>query len=206
VIASLSSLTSAIVIHELWKPGAILGAAITPIIVALVSEALKRPAERLTAARESGRRIPASRERDVPPVSRQRGDDPFGLWEDFDPRRRRGRTWLVLGLVTGVIAFAIAAFVLTGSELVLGGSVTGDRKTTIFGGSRTTTTVQTVTRTRTAPATVTQTVPAPATEEPAATATQTAPTAPQTAPEQAPQAAPFGETAPTTQTAPPPAP
>jgi hypothetical protein len=198
VIASLSSLAAAIVVHKVWQGGAIVGAAITPIIVGIVSEALRHPVDRLSAVREGGRRLPPERTQDVPPASRQRGDDPFGLWEDQRrSRRSRGRTWLALGAITGVIGFAIAAFMLTGTELVFGGSVASPRKTTIFGGgSSTTTTVRTVVTQTTAPATVTQTVPAPAVQE--TTTTETVPTTP------APQAAaPQQQQVPTTTTVPP---
>jgi hypothetical protein len=179
VIASVSSLAAAIVVHKLWQGGAIVGAAITPIIVGIVGEALRRPVDRLSAVRDGGRRLPSERDHDVAPASRERGDDPFGLWEDRTRRRSRGRTWLALGAITGVIGFAIAAFTLTGSELVFGGSVAGPDKTTIFsgGGSHTTTTVQTVVTQTTTTPTVTQTVPAPAAAE--TTTTQTVPTAPQ---------------------------
>jgi hypothetical protein len=199
VIASLSSLAAAIVVHKVWQGGAIVGAAITPIIVGIVGEALRHPADRLSAVRDGGRRLPPERKQDVLPASRQRGDDPFGLWEDQRrSRRSRGKTWLALGAITGVIGFAIAAFVLTGSELVFGGSVASPKRTTLFqGGGSSTTTVQTVvTQTSTTPATVTQTVPAPAVQE--TTPTQTAPTTP------APQgAAPQQQQVPTTTTAPP---
>lgn len=173
IIASASSLAAAIFIHELWRGGAIIGAAITPIIVGIVGEALRRPADRLVSVRDSSRKLPAARTQDVPPVSRDRGDDPFGLWEEQRAKRSRGRTWLVLGIVTGVIGFAVAAFTLTGSELVFGGSVGGGKKTTIFGGGGTTTqtTVQTVTRTTTTP-TVTQTVPVAPSTTPTATQPQ----------------------------------
>jgi hypothetical protein len=180
VIASASSLAAAIVVHEVWRGGAIIGAAITPVIVGIVGEALRRPVDRLSAVREGGRRLPEGRTRDVAPASRERGDDPFGLWEQRRPNRSRGRTWLVLGIVTGVIGFAIAAFTLTGSELVFGGSVAGPKRTTLFqGGGTTRTTVQTVTQTT--PATVTQTVPAPATgeQQTVPSVTQTVPTTPQ---------------------------
>jgi len=198
-IASVSSLAAALVVHKVWGGGAIVGAAVTPIIVGIVGEALRRPAERLTTTRDSSRRVPVGQGHDVGMPSRQRGDDPFGLWEQDRARSSRGRTWLVLGLVTGVIGFAVAAFFLTGSELVFGGSVSGGtRKTTIFGGghtTNTTTTVRTVTQTTTTP-TVTQTVPVPA---PQSTATvppatdqtpapaqqqQAVPTTPQTTPVQ----------------------
>jgi hypothetical protein len=182
-IASLSSVAAAILVHEVWRGGAILGAAITPVIVGIVGEALRRPVDRLSAVRDGGRKLPADRRTDVPPVSRARGDDPFGLWEDQRKRRSRSRTWLTLGVVTGVIGFAVAAFLLTGSELVFGGSVTGPKRTTIFGGggtqTTTQTTVQTVTRTTTTP-TVTQTVPVapPAERQATPTVTQTTPAPP----------------------------
>jgi hypothetical protein len=188
-IASLSSVAAAILVHEVWRGGAILGAALTPVIVGVVSEALRRPVDRLSSVREGGRKLPAGRRHDVPPVSRERGDDPFGLWEEQRTRRSRGRTWLTLGIVTGVIGFAVAAFLLTGSELVFGGSVAGGKRTTIFGGgsgtqTTTQTTVQTVTRTSTTP-TVTQTVPVAPPDE-----RQTTPTVTQTTPTVPPSAAP----------------
>jgi hypothetical protein len=208
VIASASSLAAAIVVHKIWQGGAIVGAAVTPIIVGIVGEALRRPVDRLSAVREGGRRLPPERENDVAPVSRQRGDDPFGLWEDRR-RRSRGRTWLAIGAITGILGFAIGAFMLTGSELVFGGSVASPKRTTLFsgGGASTTTTVQTVvTQTTTTPATVTQTVPTPAPQ----TATQTVPTTPQqgVAPQQQQEVPPTTTTTPTTPapTAPAPAP
>jgi hypothetical protein len=127
-----------------------------------VSEALKKPAERITAAtprvarrtatgaalrrfepeaartrspervgaRGEGpeRTEPAER---IPPARNGRADDPFGLRE---PERRRPR--LRIALVTGVLAFVVAAAFITVSELALfDGSVSGERgRTTIFGG------------------------------------------------------------------------
>ena len=100
-IASLSSLAAALVVHKVWGGGAIVGAAVTPVIVGVVGEALRHPVDKLAAPRDGGRRLPADREHDVPPASRERGDDPFGLWEaDRRGNRARARTWLVLGLVT----------------------------------------------------------------------------------------------------------
>jgi hypothetical protein len=47
VISSLSAGAAAIVVPLIWENGTLLATAITPVIVALVSEALRRPAERL---------------------------------------------------------------------------------------------------------------------------------------------------------------
>jgi hypothetical protein len=51
LVASLASAASAVVVHQVWQPGAIIGAAITPILVAVFSEALRSPTKRVTAVR-----------------------------------------------------------------------------------------------------------------------------------------------------------
>jgi hypothetical protein len=147
-IASAASVVAAIFTHEIWSGGAIVGAAITPVIVAVVSESLRKPTQRLTAVssrvtpRPPVRRAPAGRrteatatrvaERERPPR-----DDRFGIWEAERPgwRDRLSGKHLKIALATGFLAFAIGAFALTGAELVFGGSVgsTG-QKTTIFSG------------------------------------------------------------------------
>jgi hypothetical protein len=184
IIASVSSLVAAIVVHEVWQGGAILGAAITPVIVALTSEGLKKPTQRITAIREervarTGVRSPAA----PPPPELERAD-PFGIWQE-EPRRsaRLGGHHWKLALATGVVAFALAAFVLTGSELVFGGPVgTGGKKTTLFGGKSKHRRQQEREPAQTTPG---QAAPAPATTAPAETVppAQTTPAPPaQTAP------------------------
>ncbi len=142
VIASLSSLAAAVFIHEFWQGGAILGAAITPIIVSIVSELLRRPTDRVTAvvsrraAPAGGVTVPAA------PTRRQAREDRFGLRTDRQRQIRRRR--LGLALATGLSAFALAAFLLTSTELVIGNplgggggssaSGGGGGGTTIFGG------------------------------------------------------------------------
>ena len=51
MIASASSAVAAIVVSKLWGGGTLIGAATTPIIVALVSEALRRPARAIDTVR-----------------------------------------------------------------------------------------------------------------------------------------------------------
>lgn len=147
LIASASSMAAAIFIHEFWTGGAILGAAVTPIIVAIVSESLKKPTQRVTAIREQ-RREATSLDRRTPTRSTQRPStppppelerpDPFGIWQD-DRRsswdRFKGRP-MKIALTTGLLAFAIGALVLTSGELVFGGSVGGGDKPTLVGGGR----------------------------------------------------------------------
>jgi hypothetical protein len=198
-IASVSSIAAAIFIHTFWKGGAILGAGITPVIVAIVSESLKRPHQALTSIREErrgrsqvARRTPQGTPM-APPPELERAD-PFGIWES-DRRsawdRIKGRP-LKLALGTGALAFVIGAFALTGAELVFGGSATGgggDRFTVVPGtqkksskdDDKTTKTTETQTtetapaETRTAPPTV-PTTPVPTTPVP------TTPTAPEQTP------------------------
>lgn len=45
VIASVSSAAAAVIVHALWKPGTVIAAARTPILMSLFAEALRRPAE-----------------------------------------------------------------------------------------------------------------------------------------------------------------
>ncbi len=152
VIASLSSLAAAIFIHEFWQGGAILGAAITPIIVSIVSELLRKPTDRVTAvvaqrAPVRGRASSASASAPAPVgVAPEERDDPFGLREADRGRRTRRvrRRNLGLAFATGLAAFALAGFLLTGTELVIGNPLGGGSSsgssgsgggTTIFGGS-----------------------------------------------------------------------
>src|SRR3954449_11106703 len=53
MIASLSSLAAALVVSKIWGGGTLFGAAMTPVIVALVSEGLRRPATIVTSVRET---------------------------------------------------------------------------------------------------------------------------------------------------------
>ena len=207
IIASLASLTAAIVVHEVWEGGAILGAAITPIIVAITSEALRKPTRAITTireervsrsratpapAREGERSVPRTQVRRpaAPPPPEFERPDPFGIWEDGKPKWRDRLSTLdgrhvKLAIVTGLVAFGVAVFALTVPELILGGNVGGgSKRTTIFGGGdksdsekKTDTTEQ--------PGATTPVAPEEATpEQPAPTATQPAPAETAPAPEE----------------------
>jgi hypothetical protein len=148
LIASGSAAAAAVIVPLFWDRGSLVAAAITPIIVALTSEALKKPVEKVqtvgvwrktpqgTAVRQPGGRDfevhdPEEERFEVDPA---RSDDPFGLREPERPgffTRRR----VVVALVTGLLAFGIAAVVVTASELALfGDSVSREHRTTFFGG------------------------------------------------------------------------
>ncbi|MGZ6671248.1 MAG: hypothetical protein ACXVFM_02740 [Solirubrobacteraceae bacterium] len=122
LVASASSAAAAVVVHGLWPPGTIAGAALMPVLVALFDELLRHPAERLThAVRE--RLAPRDPLRSAPAPS-------------YRIYRVRPTFWRVLA--TGMTAFAIGATTLTAAELALHRSL-GDRedRTTLLGGQRT---------------------------------------------------------------------
>lgn len=155
LIASASSAGAAIIVKEIWGPGAIVAAAVMPVIVSLIGEALKKPTAAITTLRQerTGRmRLsrtdpegehagPATRPQQpaAPPPPEFERPDPFGIWHDDKPswRERLSGRHLRLALVTGVLAFLVAAFALTGTELIFGGSAgSGGGRTTLFSGKK----------------------------------------------------------------------
>jgi hypothetical protein len=145
LIAGVASAVAAFVIPMLWRPGTVFAAAMTPIVVALVSELLRRPVDTVSAVRTR-----------KPTRGAEALDQPFD--EPFDPlappsaeeleelprahaapravHRRRpltARQWK-LGLATGFVAFAMVAALFTASELLAGDAVSGGSRTTFFGG------------------------------------------------------------------------
>jgi hypothetical protein len=139
-ISAAAAVAAAVVVPMIWERGTLIATAMTPVIVALVSEALNRPAEKITAATKTVRRSAtgaAVRNPDfdpLPPGERDvaiRDDDPFNL-RGRAPARHHWK----LALATGAAAFAIAVVALTMSELVFGGPATKDGgNTTFFPGS-----------------------------------------------------------------------
>jgi hypothetical protein len=215
VAASVASVISAVVVSHVWGPGTLYGAAATPVIVALVSEALQRPRRVLTTVREArstgafdpleeGRRgvLEGDLATGGPADPTARTDHRVA-----GPRVPRRRS-VAIALATGAIAFTIAAFVLTGSELVFGGSSVGrgSARTTLFGGSpakhqgqtkqkddaakqqteqrQTPSTSTAPSQSTTAPATTTPTTPAPTAPTTTTPSTGTTTPAPSQAPPQ----------------------
>jgi hypothetical protein len=139
-ISALASVAAAVITATFWQKGTLIATAMTPVIVSVVSEALRRPAEvikvRTTTTRRGGGPV---RFEPLPPGEREaapamRSDDPFGLRAPARSRVRMRHHWK-LAVATGLAAFAVAAVALTGSELVFGGPATSDNgRTTLFGG------------------------------------------------------------------------
>ena len=205
VIASVASGAAAVVTSRFSTIGTPVAAALTPVIVALVSEMLHRPTERIAE------RITSDRPRILPegmgagppdahpdePVTERAPAEPSAeagppappvrvYGRSTRPRRRRIAVGAVL--LTGLLAFAIAAVVLTGADVVAGGS----ERPTILGGDKRddkdSDPVRTTPEEETdEPRTVPREEEAPREDAPERTAPQTGPSAPtQTAPAPAP--------------------
>jgi hypothetical protein len=140
-ISAAAAVAAAVVVPMIWERGTLIATAMTPVVVALVSEALRKPAEKITAVTPLVTRRSATgaavRDPDfdpLPPGERPVAvseDDPFGLRAKRPPVRHHWR----LALATGVAAIAVAAVFLTTAELVLGGPATRDSgRTTLIGG------------------------------------------------------------------------
>jgi hypothetical protein len=206
LIAGAASASAALLVPLFWKPGTVFAAAMTPVIVSIVSELLKHPTEKVsavTARRTTGGGVLFEPPPEEPfdPLAPAPTEELEALPQTTSQRavHRRpltGRQWR-LAVVTGLVAFAGAATVVTASELVAGDPVSsGSGRTTFFGGSNnrdkdpTPTPTPSATpeesTTPTPTATPTPTPTPTATPEPQATPTATPTPAPQTLTEPAP--------------------
>jgi hypothetical protein len=143
VIASVASATAAAVTSQLWIHGTWVAAALTPALVALISEAMHRPTERIArawtterpalgtdAARQGERRAPKEA-----PLPDAPGAGPVRVYRQ--PTARAPRRRIALGAVaaTAALAFGIAVVAITAGDLVSGGSIgQGSGRTTLWGG------------------------------------------------------------------------
>jgi hypothetical protein len=120
VVASVASVVAAVLTRELFDAGVVASAALTPLVVALVSDSLymaargrAKPAE----AQPDGATTTATGSHPAPP-----------------PKRRLP---IVGAILIGLLAFLIAVLVLTIPEAVSGKSLTGgDDQTTFFGSNQ----------------------------------------------------------------------
>lgn len=166
VITAVASACAAYVTSELWAPGTLASAAITPVIVALVKEALAKPADVVTRA------VPV---RGVV-RSATRSNEPYDPIQPFEPGDVRvpqqgeipgrsvaapRRAWKV-AVATGLLGFLVAAVIITVPEFVAGSSAGGDRQTTFFGGKKSASPDPSSTTTTTTPAQTTTVPPADA--------------------------------------------
>jgi hypothetical protein len=146
-VASAASASAAAVTSQLWIAGTWIAAAVTPVLVTLVSELLNRPAERIVKAWTAERPAlpddadappgapPSPPQRSVP--GQAEGEAPVRIYRQ--PSSRPPRRKLAIGavLATAGLAFVIAVVTITAVELIAGDSIgKGDRRTT-FGGGKT---------------------------------------------------------------------
>ena len=177
-ISAAAAVAAAVVVPMVWERGTLVATAMTPVIVALVSEGLRKPADRLSAATKTVRRSAtgaAVRDPDFEPLPPEEravevaDDDPFGLRERPPVKHH----WKI-ALATGAVAFVIAVVGLTMSELVFGGPATKEGgSTTFFSGSSRETPTPTATPSATETPEATETAEPTATPTPTPTATET---------------------------------
>jgi uncharacterized membrane protein YvlD (DUF360 family) len=162
VVAAAASAAAAVVVSHLWKDGTVLAAAMTPVIVAIVKELLQKPMESelvkrpvskiasgsravISTAPVAGRRARVAERGhgdplmpdDPPPATEPRGvrsDPGMTPIRTYGGSSRRRPVHLKIALITGLIAFVIAAAALTLPELIFGGAVSSHHSTTLFGG------------------------------------------------------------------------
>jgi hypothetical protein len=192
LITAVASAAAAYTCSKIWAPGTLASAAFTPVLVAIIKEALARPTQAVTRAvpvrgvvRSSP---PPAAHGDAPPPpeppeppSLDRVPQPGEV--SYHSTRSSARRWR-MAIITGLLGFVIAVLVLTVPELVAGQSASGGGGTTLFGGQeqgkQETQTTTAPARTVTVP-TPTVTVPAPGSTTPAP-ATTTTPTTTTTTP------------------------
>ena len=191
IIASVASAAASFVVARVWGPGTLIGAATAPVVVALVSEFLRRPVRTVA---ETAKKVPTAR---IVPAVRERSgaaSDPAPGQEASSrtataPQAHGWRPSWRAALVTGLIAFVIVVGVYTVPDLLVGHSITGNgQPTTFFGASSTgkskaspTTTVTRTTTTTIIKTTPTTTTPTTTATTPTTSTTSTTPTETQTA-------------------------
>jgi len=198
LLSAIASAVAAYVTSKIWAPGTLFSAAMSPVIVALVKEGLRKPTEVVANVVPTVVPAPARWSRSSPsdpglvvdgepePAPRVDPDAPHVLLPpvvagESGPVRvysTRGRLlrWR-LAVITGLLGFVICVAFYTVPELISGKSIGRDGEaTTLWGGRRnhtkkSTTTTQTTTTT-TAP-TGTATTPTRTDETKTVTQTQT---------------------------------
>jgi hypothetical protein len=146
-IASVASASAAAVTSQLWIAGTWIAAALTPVLVALISEAMHRPTERIARAwtterepRRARRQTTTRRE----PITVTGAAGPMRVYRQSGSRTMPAAAPLILSrrriaigavAATAALAFVIGIAALTTVDLVSGGSVgKGSGRSTLFSG------------------------------------------------------------------------
>jgi hypothetical protein len=149
-IASVASASAAAVTSQLWIAGTWIAAALTPVLVAFIGEAMHRPTERIarawTTERGEARVMSAQTPTREEPAELTGTPGPVRVYKQSGGRTRlsEGRPTLsrrriAIGgvLATAGIAFLVALVAITAGDLVTGGSIgKGSHRTTFFSGAK----------------------------------------------------------------------
>ncbi|HEX5927136.1 MAG TPA: hypothetical protein VFY45_25170, partial [Baekduia sp.] len=193
-LSAVASAAAAYITSKIWAPGTLFSAAMSPVIVALVKEGLRKPTEVVAnvvptvvptptrwsraSADEPGLVVDGTPEPEphvdpdaphvvLPPVVAAE----TGPVHVYSTRGRRLR-WR-LAVITGLLGFAICVVLYTVPELISGKSIgRGGDATTLWGGHRNHTKKSTTTQTTTT-TTPTSTATTPRTTDETKTVTQT---------------------------------
>ena len=224
LITAVSSAAAAYTCSKLWAPGTLAAAAFTPVLVAVIREALAKSTAVVAkavpvrgvvrSAQPEGPRLPggawSAADLADAGAAEPAGGEPLPVEDPitrvaqpgeiaYHDAGRRRRNWRV-AIVTGLLGFLVAAVLFTVPELVAGESASGGgRSTTLFGGSKGATGTPADTTTTTTTPTKTVTTPEEETVTVPPETVTTPPPAVTTPEEEVPQEAP----APTTTTPPP---
>jgi hypothetical protein len=140
IIASLASAAAALITSQFWIRGTPIAAAVTPVLVTILSEMLHRPtdkiADRFTAETDA---LPEAAGADPPPPAEETRPQPARdetIRVYRQPSRRRRLPWGPIAATAGT-AFVIGAAIVTVPELVTGRSLgDGSRNSTLIGGKK----------------------------------------------------------------------
>jgi hypothetical protein len=198
-ITAVSSAAAAFVTSKVWSPGTLAAAAFTPVLVAVIREALAKSTAVVTRVVPvkgvvRSTRPDGSVETDVVVAGRDWAASDLAAQQPLppdDPASRvaqpgeisyhggsstRSRNWKV-AIITGLLGFVIAAVVFTVPELVAGQSAAGGgRDTTLFGGKHHGSATPATTTTQTAPVKTVTTPPEQTVTVPPETVTTPPPT------------------------------
>jgi hypothetical protein len=166
-LTAIASAAAAYTCSRLWAPGTLAAAAFTPVLVALIKEALDKSTDAVTRAvpvkgvvrstRVGGEPYDPTLEQPAPELPEQAAPvaaERVAQAGEIQYHGGRGLRGWKLAVLTGLAGFLVCAVVFTVPELVAGGSaVGGGRDTTLFGGGQQ--------RDRKEPAVTTRTTTAP---------------------------------------------
>lgn len=136
-ITAIASATAAYVCSQIWARGTLASAAVTPVLVALIKEALSRPAQVVSQAVPLRGTVRSATHPDEPHEPHEPVAERVAQQGEVRGRSRprRGPAWKT-AIVTGVLGFLVGAVIITVPELVAGQSASGGGQTTLFGGEQ----------------------------------------------------------------------